>query len=121
MTYSTAIAGKYKIMDKGELNAKGPDEKIVIKFIDDRWFSIASYAGPTKKWTGAFKVQKDFSDFGFAEGIYNYEHDHGVHKYIIDFRNSGLLGPGYSRILVYGRCLSKEVPSFWYVLEREIV
>lgn len=121
MTGLTAIAGKYKIIDKDESNTKGPDEKIVIKFIEDRWFSIASYTGLTKNWTGSFKIQKDFSNFGFAEGVYNYDHDHGVHKYIIDSQNSRLLDPEYSRILVYGRCLSKKTPNFWYVLERKIV
>jgi hypothetical protein len=114
MTDIQKIKGKYRVVyssscdihnekARKELDA----EKINIDWSSDLEFSIRSEDGPTGKWQGSFRLEKDCPQF--ASGEYEYICDSnnkpqyrkgrkGKHKFIFD--------PYDTYVLVHGRDIS---------------
>ena len=72
-------------------------ERITIKHIEGRLFSITAKNGPTGEWEGHFIVREDFSDA--AHGCYRYpgSSDWGQHELLIDRRAQSISVYGVNR------------------------
>lgn len=72
-------------------------ERVVIRQVDGRRFSIAAVGGPTGDWTGDFVVREDFFDVGY--GIYRYpgSTDWGQHELLFDVSRDSIFVYGVNR------------------------
>lgn len=90
------IAGEYSV------SAIAPQrdtsrERVIIRHVDGRRFSISAADGPTGDWTGHFIVREDF--FDVAHGVYQYPGttDWGQHELLFDSSNDSILVYGVNR------------------------
>lgn len=90
------IAGDYAIVTIAPKRDTGA-ERVTIRHVDGRRFSITAVGGPTGDWTGDFIVREDFFDVGY--GIYRYpgSTDWGQHELLFDRSSDSIFVYGVNR------------------------
>lgn len=90
------IAGDYTIVTIAPTRDTST-ERVIIRQVDGRRFSIAAVGGPTSDWTGDFVVREDFFDVGY--GIYRYpgSTDWDQHELLFDGSSDSIFVYGVNR------------------------
>ena len=90
------IAGDYRIVTIAPARDTSA-ERVAIRHVDGRRFSIEAVGGPTGNWTGDFIVREDF--FDVAYGIYRYpgSTDWGQHELLFDSSSDAIFVYGVNR------------------------
>lgn len=90
------IAGDYTIVTIAPRRDTSA-ERVIIRQVDGRRFSITAVGGPTGDWAGDFVVREDFFDVGY--GIYRYpgSTDWGQHELLFDGSSDSIFVYGVNR------------------------
>jgi hypothetical protein len=90
------IAGDYAIVTIAP-QRDTTAERVTIRQVDGRRFSIVATGGPTGDWTGDFIVREDF--FDVAHGVYRYpgSTDWGQHELLFDASTDSIFVYGVNR------------------------
>ncbi len=90
------IAGDYGIVTLAPRRDTSA-ERVIIRQVGGRRFSITAVGGPTGDWAGDFVVREDFFDVGY--GVYRYPHstDWGQHELLFDESSDSIFVYGVNR------------------------
>ena len=90
------IAGDYAIVTIAPQRDTSA-ERVIIRQVDGRRFSIVATGGPTGDWNGDFIVREDF--FDVAHGVYRYpgSTDWGQHELLFDGSTDSIFVYGVNR------------------------